>query len=307
VTVPLRVGTRRSPLALAQTHWVQTALEACEPGLRVEVVPLSTSGDRHQRGVLGEDFTDTIDAALLRGDVDFAVHSAKDLPAQTRRGLMVAAYPRREDPRDALVVRTSASFRTLPPGARVGSSSARRRAQLLRRRPDLNVVELRGNVDTRLLRVREKELDGAVLAYAGLRRLNRASEACEVFTTREMLPAPGQGALAVETRTRDQSTARLLRHVDHPPTRICVTSERRFVEAMGGDCTVPMAACATLESNGLRLRAAVYSPDGSHRLAVNLVGPAASPASVARRAARYLQTRGAQELWSHPADARPRT
>ena len=298
VTVDLRVGTRRSALALAQAEWVRARIESSHRTARVDLVPLVTSGDRNRRDARRDDFTDAIDSALLRRDVDIAVHSAKDLPSEGRAGLVVAAYPRREDPRDCLVVRGEESLRALPRGARVGSSSARRRAQLLRRRPDLDVVELRGNVDTRIERVRESQLDGVVLAYAGLRRLNRQAEARQVFTTRQMLPAPAQGALAVATRRQDRTTTHLLRPLDDPATRACVTAERAFVASMGGDCTVPLAAYADLRHSELLLRAEVYSRDGATRLAVALGAAPGNPRALGNRAARELKRRGATSLWT---------
>jgi hydroxymethylbilane synthase len=291
----LRVGTRRSPLARAQAGAVVAALAARAPGCRAVAVPLSTAGDRSRATEGPLDFTDAIDAAILAGDLDLGVHSAKDLPAAMRPGIRIGAVPRREDPRDCLVLRGPGALTRLPPGTRIGTSSCRRRAQLRRARPDIEIVDLRGNVDTRLSRVRSGELDGVLLAVAGLARLERTAEIAERLPTTSFLPAPGQGALAVTYRASDRALGRLLRTVDHPMSRNAVVAERAFSSAIGGDCRVPLAAQATVRGGVLTLRAEVLDLTGDRSWSGRLAGPAGTARSVGRRLAEVARRAGVQE------------
>ncbi len=257
----LRLGTRGSQLALAQTELVAALLRSKQPDAQVELVEIQTAGDRDQASSLssGEGigwFTSALQDALSRGDVDIAVHSYKDLPTKRPAGLVIAAVPLREDPRDALVSRNRMSFRGLPAGARVGTSSARRTAQLRAIRPDVEIVPIRGNVDTRIGKVDGGEYDATVLALAGLKRLGLEQRATHVFGFEEMLPAPAQGVLAVECRSDDAPVRRLLEALDDPVLRQTVTAERMFLATIDGGCSFPAGAYAehfgsTLKLHGL--------------------------------------------------------
>ncbi len=264
----LRLGTRRSPLALAQSGMVARALEAAHPGLVVELVPIvtmgdTTTGDLARFGGKGL-FTEELESGLLDGSLDFAVHSLKDLPVRLPDGLVVAAYPERADPRDVLVSEAATAIGGLPAGAVVLTGALRRRAQLLLLRPDLAVEPLRGNVDTRLRKWRESGADGVILAGAGLARLGLADLPAHAIAPADLLPAPGQGTLALEARAGSPA-AELLRALDHADTARAADAERRIVAAFGGDCTLPLAAWARAEGDGrLRLTALLATPDGKY-------------------------------------------
>lgn len=293
----MRVGTRRSLLARVQAEGVVAALRRRHPDLRFVLCPMATSGDLRGAGAGALDFTDAIDRALVREEVDLAVHSAKDLPATLSAGVELVGCPRRADDRDCLVVRSGGGARDLPYGARVGSSSVRRRAQLLRWRNDLHLVELRGNVDTRLARVQEGSIDAAILAVAGLQRLGRTDEISLRLPRREFLPAPAQGALAVVARRGDRSLSRIGASVDHPGTSVAVEAERALVRELGGSCAVPLGAHATLRPRGrLRLTAEVLSPDGRLRLRRTAEGRSAEPARLGEQVAHGLRDLGASAL-----------
>lgn len=244
---PLRLGTRASALATTQSTWVADRLRAA--GLDVELVPVRTEGDtnRASLSVIGGTgvFAAVLRRAVREGEVDLAVHSLKDLPTAPEPGLVLAAVPEREDPRDVLVARDDLTLATLPTGARVGTGSPRRAAQLLLARPDLDVRDIRGNVDTRIGYVRGGELDAVVLARAGLARLGRLAEVTDTLEDDVMLPAAGQGALAVECREGDTGlAARLAEILDHPPTRREVDAERAVLAALEAGCTAPIGARA---------------------------------------------------------------
>ena len=265
----LRVGTRASRLALWQTDSVIAALSARWPELTIERVSISTIGDRltdvplpriGDKGV----FTRELEDGLRDGTIDLAVHSLKDLPTDQPPGLSLAAVLEREDPRDALVATTPLTLETLGPGARIGTSSLRRRAQLLALRPDLDVRDLRGNVPTRVDRVWRGDLDAAVLAAAGLNRLGMTDRVAQILDPRVMLPAPGQGAMAVQVRADDDETHRWLAVLDHPPTRMATSAERSLLAALEGGCQVPIAALATAEADDrMILHGLVASLDGA--------------------------------------------
>ena len=290
----LRLGTRGSQLALAQARLVADRLEAAAPGLAVELVTIATAGDRDQATPLaaGERpgwFTTAIQEALQRGEVDIAVHSLKDLPTRRPQGLVIAAVPLREDPRDALDSRTGAPLRGLPPGAVVGTGSPRREAQLRELRPDLDIRPIRGNVETRIRKVREGEYDAAVVALAGLRRLGLEAEAAEIFGFEELLPAPGQGALAVECRADDARARGLLARIDDPAVRLAVTAERSFLAAIEGGCRFPAAAYAEHFGTTLKLHALVAS--GGRIVRSKMGGPAETAAGLGRQLAEELLQR----------------
>lgn len=296
MTVRWRVGTRRSPLALAQTDLVLRRLARRFPRAVFRTVPIVTSGDRDLSAGGSPDFTDAIDRALRRGEVDLAVHSAKDVESRLPDGVELAAFLPRGDPRDCLVVRPGRSPARLPLAARVGSSSPRRRAQLLRRRPDLEVREVRGNVDSRLKLLRDGDLDGIVVAVAGLERLRRNSEIGRVMSLRDYLPAPAQGAIAVAVRAGDGSVRPLVDRIDHAPTRIAVTAERAFAAELGGDCRLPLAALATVRGGAVSLVGEVLSPDGRRRVRAHRRGRGSDPDSLGRSLARTVRELGGREL-----------
>lgn len=294
---PARIGTRASPLALAQVDMVAGRLR--ELGLEVDVVTISTQGDRArsqgsmmlERGAFVKD----LESALLRGEVDLAVHSAKDLPIEIAGGTELAAFPPRGDARDALISRGGVSLSELPEGARVGTESPRRQAFLRMERPDLAVEPVRGNVDTRVARLDAGERDALVVAAAGLQRLGLAGRIAEAFAVARMVPAVGQGALAVQARAGDP-WAESARRIDDRDTRTAVAAERAFLAAMGGGCRAPFAAHARCSEGRLTIEAAALRPDGSAILRERLAGAEAEAASLGVRAASLLLERGAAEL-----------
>jgi hydroxymethylbilane synthase len=294
----IRVGTRRSRLARAQTGQVVDRLARRVTDQQFETVLIETSGDRDRRLGSSPDFTDAIDRALAKGEIDLAVHSAKDLPSVMDREFVLAACPRRADPRDCLVAGPAVDPLQLPAHARVGSSSLRRRAQLLRWRPDLAVVEIRGNVDTRLELVRSGSIDAAILAVAGLERLERSGEVGRVLPARTFLPAPAQGALALVTRKGDRALLRTVGRVDHAPSHACVVAERAFSAALGGDCRVPLGALARSRSGLLSLTGEVLSPDGRTRLRGRRSGPSRRAEAIGQALGNELRRGGAMNLRS---------
>ena len=296
MTERVRVGTRRSRLALVQTESVMVRLAGRFPAIRFETVPIETSGDRDPRPGGSPDFTDAIDRALTRGEIDLAVHSAKDLDSRLASGLELAACCRRADPRDCLVVRAGLSPLRLPRGARVGSSSLRRRAQLLRQRADLDIVEIRGNVDTRIGLVRSGKVDAVILAVAGLTRLGRTREIGRILSTRSFLPAPAQGALAVVIRENDRSVRPIVETLDHCPTRAAVVAERAFSAALGGDCRVPLAALASARGRSLSLVGEVLSSDGIRHIRASRRGPSRLAEELGRSLAKSVLAAGGAEI-----------
>lgn len=252
----LRVGTRASKLALLQSRTVATLIEQANPGLAVELVEVSTAGDRDRTSPLNTGvgwFTKAIQQELLENRIDVAVHSYKDLPTAQPAGLMIGAVPEREDPRDAFVSRHGSLVNDLPQGAVVGTSSPRRGAQLLNLRPEINVRVIRGNVDTRLARVDAGDYDATVLALAGLRRMGLEARASHVFSYEEMLPAPAQGALAVECRADDRDARESLARIDQPALRAETDAERAFMAALEAGCSSPAGAYARREGGELVL------------------------------------------------------
>ena len=327
----IRIATRRSKLALVQSCWVKERLEALDKGLTVELREYVTQGDQILNLPLAEFggkgvFTREIEEALLAGEVDLAVHSLKDLPAELPAGLILTAVPKREDPTDALVLAplvhrkpvaarlagTTERFtvapehlntRTperlldvLPSGALVGSSSLRRSAQIRHLRPDLRVESVRGNVDTRLRKLDEGQYDALILASAGLRRLGLTSRISASLPVEICTPAPGQGALGLEARRGDASITDLLARLNHPPTRGAVTAERAVMETLGGGCSLPLGAYGRVEGDTLFLSAVVAAPDGSVVVRRDGSGPAADPGGLGRRIGEMLLSAGARGL-----------
>src|SRR5437879_3924826 len=246
----LRLGTRKSALAQAQAAWVTARLQSAFPELKVERVLITTTGDSLTSSPAGDDakgglkalFTKEIEEALLENRIDLAVHSMKDMSAELPNGLVIGAVPEREDPRDVWISRDKKPFALLPKDAKVGTGAVRRQAQLKLARPDVQVVPLRGNVDTRLRKLSEGDLDGIILALAGLKRLGRAAEATETLPAESWLPAVGQGCLAIEVRQNDAKTGELLKAPDHQSSHMAALAERAFLKTMGGSCQTPIAA-----------------------------------------------------------------
>ena len=292
---PLRLGTRRSPMAMAQSAHVAELLTA-RTGRQVELVGLSTTGDvsRAELTQIGGTgvFVSTLRERLLDGSVDFAVHSLKDLPTWTESGLVLAAVPPRDDPRDALAARSGDKLADLPPGASIGTGSPRRAAQLLMIRPDLRPVPIRGNAGTRLGRVTSGEVDAVVLAYAGLARIGRLDVVSQVFEPEEMMPAPGQGALAVECLASRADLADLLGQIDDPASRAATGAERSLLAALQAGCTAPVGAYAA-GTDALRLDAIVAAADGGEALRASAAGPVSEAGRIGRQVAAELLRRGA--------------
>ena len=295
------IGTRGSSLSLCQTRIVQVRLEERAPGRRFVVKTIKAAADRQPDVPLvamsGEGiFVKELETALLKGEIDLAVHSMKDLPIQLPNGLSLAAVTERQDARDALVSRSGQSLAELPAGSRVGTSSLRRRSQLLFARRDLEMMDIRGNVDTRLRKLDEGRYDAVVLAACGLIRLGLEERITEYLPLERMLPEPGQGALGIEAREDDDDALEILRQLDDSAARACVETERAFLGALGGGCRVPIAAYAQVSSGTLQLDGAVVAPDGSRRLRDHADGPADSPAQLGRTLAARLRAQGAEAL-----------
>jgi hydroxymethylbilane synthase len=293
----LHIGTRGSPLALWQAHYVSSLL-APTP---VELVIIETHGDRDQASALSAMggfgvFTKAIQNAMLDGRADVAVHSLKDLPTVPTEGTELFAVPKRGPTGDALVSRKYKLFDALPKGATVGTSSLRRRAQLLNYRPDLKLVELRGNVDTRLRKLDEQNLDAIVLAEAGLVRLGLADRITEILSDDWMLPAVGQGAIGLECRTDDADTKATLKPLRDDPTWCRVLAERAMLAALGGGCLVPIGVTSSCAEGLLHIRGAVLDNAGSRRIVASHQGPMTSPLAVGQELAAMLLAEGAGAL-----------
>ena len=292
---PLRLGTRKSPMAVTQSRLVARLITE-RTGREVELTGVTTFGDvsRAQLAQIGGTgvFVSALRTSLLAGDIDIAVHSLKDLPTAQPDGIELAAVPGRDDPRDALAARDGAKLADLPAGARIGTGSPRRAAQLLLMRSDLRPVPVRGNAETRLGRIESGEVDAVVLAYAGLARIGRLDAVTQVFEPDEMLPAPGQGALAVECGSGLPDLSALLASIDDPVSRAAVTAERSLLAALEAGCSAPVGGYAA-GTDGLRLRAIVVAADGESALRASAGGPAAEADRLGREVAAELLRRGA--------------
>jgi len=313
---PFRLGTRGSPLALAQARELRARLAAAHADLAaedaVEIVVIKTTGDKVQDRTLAEIggkglFTKEIEDALGDGRIDAAVHSMKDVPTWLPEGLIIAAVLPREDPWDVLLAAGAAGLAALPRGAVVGTASLRRQAQVLLARPDLKVVPLRGNVATRLRKLRSGEVDATLLALAGLRRLNLAQAAAEstVLGPEEMLPAAAQGAIGVEIRADDARAREVISAVDHEPSATCVTAERACLEVLDGSCRRPIAALAEIADGDVRLRALVAMPDGSRAHRAERRGTQAEAAALGRAVGAELRAAAGAAFFAALADAAP--
>lgn len=300
---PLLLGSRGSKLALWQAHFIQEAVERlASVEVRIEII--RTTGDKitdvplAQAGGTKALFTKEIEEALTDSRIDLAVHSLKDLPTELPAGLTLAAIPTREDPRDALISRHGESWDRLGAGARVGTSSLRRQVQLRRLRRDLQIEPLRGNLDTRLRKLDEGQFDAIVVALAGLKRMGWADRATQIFSPKVMVPAIGQGALAIETRANDSELLSMVRRLGDPASEAAVAAERAFLARLGGGCQVPLAAHAEVTGERLRLIGRVVSVDGSQAVEGSEEGPAAEPAEIGKALAEGLLHRGADKILS---------
>ena len=301
----VRVGTRSSPLARQQTDLVMDHLAPLYPDLKFQVVTVTTHGDANQASPLAGMglgvFVKEIEQQLLDGRLDMAVHSLKDMPTLLPEGLALAALLSREDPRDVLVNRFGCRLEELPQGALIGTSSPRRRSQLMNRRPDLTVVPIRGNVETRLRKSEGEECDGAILAAAGLLRLGLGDRVTEYLSPQRFVPPPGQGILAVETRADDHRMAGILRAIDHAATRYAATAERAFLERLGGGCQVPVGAYAQSDGDLMNLTVFLGSPDGEQTFQAKVRGLTHSPHQLAADAHLAIVERGGGKLLDNAA------
>ncbi|TDI07573.1 MAG: hydroxymethylbilane synthase [Acidobacteria bacterium] len=301
----LVIGSRGSPLALRQSALLQEALQKHHPDLETRIEIIRTTGDQTPQADLSKLaasvkglFVKEIEEALLQHQIDLAVHSLKDLPTQTPEGLTLAAIPPREDARDALVTAspTLSSLQALPQQARLGTGSLRRRVQLQLLRPDLVISPIRGNVETRIKKIEQENLDGIILAAAGLNRLGLHDKIAYIFPVEDMVPAIGQGALAIEIRTDDESTRRIVEPVDDPATRSCTLAERRFLHEMGGGCDVPMGAHASIKNDKATFTAFVAGPRSLQVARTSSQGKPQELDELALEAARYLLAQGGDKM-----------
>jgi hydroxymethylbilane synthase len=299
----LVIGSRGSKLALVQANLVRAELQRADPSLAIDIEVVKTSGDLSTAplSVIGGKgvFTKELEVALLEGRIDLAVHSLKDLPTVVPEGLTIAAICKREDPRDALVLQSgkkAASLRDLPKSAVVGTSSPRRLAQLRHLRDDVEINDLRGNVDTRLRKLDEGQYDALILACAGLRRLNLAERISAALPVAEIMPAVGQGALAIQTRIADLDTIAAAGKLDHKFTRLACTAERAFLNALGGGCQLPIAGHAVVREKRIRLDGLISNPEGSRVIKDRIVGGLDEAELLGTRLAKKLLEQGAEEL-----------
>jgi hydroxymethylbilane synthase len=265
------IGSRGSDLALAQSRWVQKRILQLFPGTNVSIRIIKTTGDKDTVSSIrtGQSigvFVKELERALLDAEIDLAVHSMKDLPTKIPSDLTIAAIPCREDVRDAFITKNGSGFRDLPSGSRIGTGSLRRQAQLLALRPDLQIKDIRGNVNTRFKKLEEQSYDALVLACAGLNRLEFQNRITEKFTLDQILPAPGQGALAIQTRADDDRTLQIAHALNHNATSVEVRSERVFLQRVGGGCNIPVAVYSRMEQDRIHITGLIISPDGRKNL-----------------------------------------
>jgi len=297
----IRIGTRGSALALAQTRGVEAQIRELHPGVATELVIIKTTGDKLKDVPLAQVggkglFIKEIEEALLAGTVDLAVHSLKDMPAEMPTGCVLGAVPPREDCRDAFISQRYDSLREIPAGGRVGTGSLRRKVQILHRYPELEVVHLRGNVDTRLRKLESEGLDAIILAAAGLKRLGLGHIPRGYLAPADMLPAIGQGALGLEVRGDDEEMVDLLKPLNHYPTQVAVAGERAFLARLEGGCLIPVAALGRLENDSLSLEALISDLEGRRFLQYSLAGPPAEAHILGRQLAEILLAEGGKEI-----------
>lgn len=297
----LIIGSRGSELALWQTNFVKTKLEEFFPAINLEIKIIKTTGDKMLETALSKIgdkglFTKQIETALLSEEIDLAVHSLKDLQTVQPEGLCIGAVSKREKPNDVLIAKKYRSIDELPKGARVATGSLRRRSQLLFKRPDLEIHEIRGNVPTRIQKFNDADLDAMILAYAGVHRLELDEHIAEIIPLGTMLPAVGQGAMAVEIREADRELKEILKVLDDEETRLCVTAERAFLRTLEGGCQVPIGGHARLENGEILLEGMVGNLDGSMNLREKISGEKRGAENLGERLAQILIERGANEI-----------
>ncbi len=302
------IGTRGSELALCQAREVQARLQEAYPDTRFDISIVATGGDQRPDAPIEQlglgAFVKELQAALLRGDVDLAVHSLKDVPTAQAPGLAIAALTRREDPSDALVDRWDMPLEKLPTGARIGTGSPRRAAQLKQLRPDIQVLPIRGNVTTRVEKAHGDNFDGVVVALSGLRRLGLEDRAAQVFACDEIVPAPGQGALAIEVREGDERVASLVRALQHPATAAAVKAERALLAHLGGGCRAPFGAYAFMEDDKLTLTGLLAAEGGAPVYRATATGSVSDPDALANEAYRQFMDQGAASVLGAAGESR---
>lgn len=297
----LKIGTRGSSLAVTQSEWIKNKIESRHPGISVELVRIKTRGDKIINSPLSKIggkglFVKEIEDALSRREVDLAVHSIKDVPSDLPDGLCLPVFPEREDPRDAFISRSYASLYDLPKGARIGTGSLRRSSQLLHTRPDLQIVPLRGNVDTRIKKLESGDMQAIILAAAGLNRLGLSDRITQFLSTEALLPAIGQGALGLEVRKDDDRTLEILSFLNHRPTELAVRAERAFLKRLEGGCQVPIAGLGIIEEGIIKLKGLVAKPDGSRIIKDKIKGPDSQPEELGFALAERLLKEGADRI-----------
>jgi hydroxymethylbilane synthase len=297
----LRIGTRGSQLALYQANWVKEKLVQTHPHLKVTLITIKTTGDKIQDAPLAKIggkglFVKEIEEALIQGRIDLAVHSIKDVPTELPESLHLSAITKREDPRDVFISKDGTLLKDLPQRAKIGTSSLRRQAQLLHFRGDLELIPLRGNLDTRLKKLERMNLDGIVLAIAGVKRLGFEARITEVFPIEISLPAIGQGALGIETRKEDKWVEERIHFLNDPESAIAISAERSFLKRLGGGCQVPIAAFAKIVDSNLRIDGLVGTTDGKRLVKHHLEGPAEEAESLGNELAEILLGKGAKEI-----------
>lgn len=297
----IKIGTRGSKLALWQANWVKSALKTKHPSLSFELVIIKTKGDKILDVPLAKIggkglFVKEIEEAILTGRIDLAVHSMKDMPGKIPDGLCIGAVPARENPKDVLISKKDLLLSELASGASIGTSSLRRTAQLLNARPDIVILPLRGNLDTRLKKLETEDIDAVILAAAGVIRLNFENRITEYLDENIMLPAAGQGALCIEIRKDDPKVASIVAHLDNHQTRVTVSGERAFLNFLGGSCQIPIAAHGTIEQNTFILNGLVANVDGTRILKETMSGPDIESETIGVKLADRLLSMGADEI-----------
>ena len=297
----LRIGTRGSQLALYQANWVKEKLVQTYPHLEVTLIKIKTTGDRIQDAPLAKIggkglFVKEIEEALIQKKIDLAVHSIKDVPTELPKGLHLSAITKREDPRDVFISKEGALLKDLPQGAKIGTSSLRRQAQLLHFRSDFEIIPLRGNLDTRLKKLKTMNLDGIILAYAGVKRLGLENKITEIIHTGISLPAIGQGALGIETRMDDEETEERIRFLNDPSSAIVISAERAFLKKLGGGCQVPIAAFGQIVGSTLQIDGIVGTIDGKRLIHHHVEGTIEEAESLGIELANFLLNKGAEEI-----------
>jgi len=300
-TDELKIGTRGSPLALYQANWVKEKLIQTYPHLHVILIRIKTTGDKIQDAPLAKIggkglFVKEIEEALIEKRIDLAVHSIKDVPTVLPEGLHLSAITKREDPRDAFISRDGILLEDLPQRAKIGTSSLRRQAQLLHLRDDFEMISLRGNLDTRLKKLETMNLNGIVLALAGVRRLGLESRITEIIPPEICLPAIGQGALGIETRRDDEEVDKFIQFLNHPPSSITIRAERAFLKRLGGGCQVPIAAFSRMVGSTLQIDGMVGTIDGKRLMKHRIAGPVEKAEALGIELAEVLLNQGAGEI-----------